>query len=93
MTTHVPNTHDANLTALNYFITQKSEKGAALAWSKKPSRQHLQNVSLYSLPDRFRLPHEAWAVFHLQPAGETAAKRVRAGKPQLVFNPHSKPSP
>jgi hypothetical protein len=34
MSTHIPNTKDADLTALNYFIGQKSEGGAALAWTK-----------------------------------------------------------
>jgi hypothetical protein len=34
MSTHVPNTKDADLTALNYFIAHQSESGAALAWTK-----------------------------------------------------------
>jgi Flp pilus assembly protein TadD len=34
MSTHVPNTKDANLAAMNYFVSQKSERGAELAWEK-----------------------------------------------------------
>src|SRR5215470_15291428 len=34
MSTQVPNTKEANLIALNYFISQKNEPGAELAWSK-----------------------------------------------------------
>ena len=34
METHVPNTRDANLTALNYFLGQKSEGGTTLAWNR-----------------------------------------------------------
>ena len=32
--THVPNTRDANLIALNYFVSKNSERGAALAWAR-----------------------------------------------------------
>lgn len=32
--THVPNTRDANLVALGYFIGQDSELGAALSWDR-----------------------------------------------------------
>ena len=34
MTTHVPNTKAANLTALGYFMGQSSELGASLAWKR-----------------------------------------------------------
>jgi len=34
VSTHVPNTRDANLIALNYFVSKKSERGADLAWSR-----------------------------------------------------------
>ncbi len=34
MTTHVPNTKAANLTALGYFMGQSSELGASLAWTR-----------------------------------------------------------
>jgi hypothetical protein len=32
--THVPNTKDANLMALNYFVIKQSERGAGLAWAR-----------------------------------------------------------
>ncbi len=32
--THVPNTKRANLIALNYFVSKKSERGAVLAWAR-----------------------------------------------------------
>jgi hypothetical protein len=65
MSTHVPNTKNANLTALNYFIGQKSERGAALAWAK------LKNFETMP-PERFPYidylvslgkSHDAWDVF------------------------------
>jgi len=34
MSTHIPNSKDGTLAALNYFVTQKSDDGAALAWAK-----------------------------------------------------------
>src|SRR5262249_40419266 len=65
MSTHVPNSKDANLIALNYFIAQKSGSGARLAWSKLKS-------FVTSPQERFpyidylvsvRAPHDAWDVF------------------------------
>ena len=65
MATHIPNTHDANLTALNYFISVKSERGAELAWQK------LRTFTT-KLPERFayidyllsvRKVRDAWNVF------------------------------
>ena len=37
--THVPNTRDANLAALDYFIGQDSQLGAALAWDRLETYQ------------------------------------------------------
>jgi len=34
VSTHVPDTKDANLIALNYFVSKMSEHGAALAWAR-----------------------------------------------------------
>lgn len=34
VSTHVPNTRQANLMALNYFISKQSERGAGLAWAR-----------------------------------------------------------
>jgi hypothetical protein len=71
MSTHVPNTKDANLTALNYFISQKSERGAALAWAKlktfetKPPERFLYIEYLVSIGK----PHDAWNIF--SPASST----------------------
>jgi hypothetical protein len=92
MTTHVPNTHDANLTALNYFITQKSEKGAALAWSKLKTFETTpqERFSYIHYLIASGKPHEAWAVFlHPQPAGETGREAAGEGgqASNLLFNP------
>ena len=65
MSVDVPNSKDADLTALNYFIGQKTEKGAALAWTKlkifetKPAERFGYIEYLVSLGK----PHEAWDVF------------------------------
>jgi hypothetical protein len=65
MAVHVPNTKDANLAALNYFVTQKAEEGAALAWAKlktfetKPQERFLYIDYLVSIGK----PREAWDVF------------------------------
>jgi len=76
--THIPNTHDANLTALRYFISVKSERGAELMW------QGLRTFAP-KLPERFSYidylvsinkVSEAWNVF-LYPASESES---------LVFN-------
>ena len=34
VSTHVPNTREANLMALNYFVSKKSEHGSNLAWAR-----------------------------------------------------------
>jgi tetratricopeptide (TPR) repeat protein len=74
LSTHIPNTHDANLTALDYFISHQSERGADLAWAKL--KTFVTNV-----PDRFHYidylvslnrPADAWQVFSY-PAAESAA--------------------
>src|SRR5438093_1763180 len=98
MATHVPNTHDANLTALNYFITQQSEKGAALAWSKLKT---FETAPQERFPYIHYLiasgkPHEAWAVFlHPQPAGESGREAAGEGGQalNLVFNPSFETEP
>ncbi len=65
MSTHIPNTKDANVMALNYFISQKSEEGAALAWERlktfetKPPERFGYIEYLVSLGK----PQEAWKIF------------------------------
>lgn len=65
MSTDIPNNKDANLTALNYFISKKSDRGAELAW------QRLKTFETKP-PDRFNYveylvsqgrPHDAWNLF------------------------------
>jgi tetratricopeptide (TPR) repeat protein len=34
VSTYVPNTKDANLIALNYFVSKKSERGSQLSWAR-----------------------------------------------------------
>ena len=74
MSTHVPNSKDANLIALNYFIGQKNETGAGLAWSRL-------KAFTTSVPERFAYidylvssgkPHDAWNVFSF-PSGNTSS--------------------
>lgn len=85
MSTHVPNTKDANLTALNYFISQKSERGAALAWAKlktfetKPQERFGYVEYLVSLGR----PHEAWQIFSFPSVQSTA----------VIFNPSFETEP
>jgi len=65
MSTHVPNTSAANLTALNYFVTQKSERGAAIAWSRLKVFQTKRPDRFYYAEYLINLgkPHEAFDVF------------------------------
>jgi len=65
MSTHLPNTKGANLVALNYFVTQKSETGAAIAWSKLKTfrttpQERLPYVDFLIMSGK---PHQAWEVF------------------------------
>ncbi|PYS38399.1 MAG: hypothetical protein DMG14_17795 [Acidobacteria bacterium] len=85
MSTHVPNTKQANLVALNYFVSQKTETGAALAWSKL-------KTFVTEIPERFpyveylvslRKPGDAWNVF-MFPATEF---------PGRIFNPSFETEP
>jgi hypothetical protein len=65
MSTHVPSTKDADLTALNYFIAHQSESGAALAWTKlkvfETKPQERFNYIEYLIARA--KPHEAADVF------------------------------
>jgi len=76
MTTHVPNTRDGNLTALNYFVSHKSEGGAKLAWNRlkafetKPQDRFMYVGYLISLSQ----PHAAWDVFASGLAGAGTSK-------------------
>jgi hypothetical protein len=65
VSTHVPNTKRANLIALNYFVSKKSERGAALTWAR------LKTFDT-TVPERFPYigylqslgkPREAWQIF------------------------------
>jgi hypothetical protein len=78
MATHVPDTREGNLSALHYFVSQNSEAGAALAWSKL-------RIFMTKTPERFPYveylvslgkPHDAWKVFAF-PVEESA---------QIFFN-------
>ncbi len=86
MSTHVPNTKDANLTALGYFISQKSERGAELAWAKlktfetKPQERFGYIEYLVSLGK----PHLAWEIFSFPQSAKSAA---------LIFNPSFETEP
>lgn len=83
MATDVPNSKDADLTALGYFMSQKSERGAALAWQKlktfetKPQERFGYIEYLVGLGKS----HEAWEVFSY-PA-----------MPALLFNPSFETDP
>jgi len=85
MSVDVPNTKEANLIALNYFIAQKSEAGAAIAWSK------LQMFTTQP-PERFGFlnylvsigkAHDAWNVFTFPSTTPEAA----------IFNPSFETEP
>jgi len=63
--THVPNTKEANLTALNYFVSKRSERGTGLAWARLKTFET-------TVPERFPYidylvslgkPHDARAIF------------------------------
>jgi tetratricopeptide (TPR) repeat protein len=65
VSTHVPNTREANLMALNYFVSKQSERGATLAWSRLKTFET-------STPERFGYinylvmlgkAREAWQIF------------------------------
>ncbi len=82
---HVPNTKDANSTALNYFISQKSDRGAALAWAKlktfetKPQERFGYIEYLVSLGK----PQDAWRIFSFS-GGQAAT---------MLFNPSFESEP
>ena len=86
MSTHIPNTKDADLTALNYFIAHKSERGAALAWTKlkafETRPQDRFNYIEYLVA--FGKPQDAWDVF--------AFPAPSASLP-VVFNPSFETEP
>jgi tetratricopeptide (TPR) repeat protein len=85
MSTHVPNTKDADLTALNYFINHKSERGALLSWTKlkvfetAPQDRFPYIEYLVSLGK----PHDAWDAFSF-PASAADG---------LLFNPSFETEP
>jgi tetratricopeptide (TPR) repeat protein len=65
VSTHVPNTRVANLIALNYLVSQKSEAGAGLIWARLKTFET-------SVPERFPYigylqslgkQREAWQIF------------------------------
>jgi tetratricopeptide (TPR) repeat protein len=86
MSTHIPNTKDADLTALNYFIGQKSERGAALAWTKlkvfenRPQERFNYIEYLVGLGK----PREAWDVFAFPSSSSSLP---------LIFNPSFETEP
>jgi tetratricopeptide (TPR) repeat protein len=63
--THIPNSKRGNLTALNYFISKQSERGATLTWARLKTFET-------TVPERFPYinyliglgkPHDAWQIF------------------------------
>jgi hypothetical protein len=82
LSTYIPNSRQANLAALDFFVSHKVEEGAALAWKR------LENFETKT-EDRVKYveylisigkPHEAWDVF--APASATLA----ASAPDTFFN-------
>ena len=77
MSTHVPNTKDSNLTALNYFVGQKSDRGAQLAWDRLKTfatrPQERFNYVEYLIGEG--KPHDAWNVF------ATSLPEIEPGEP------------
>jgi tetratricopeptide (TPR) repeat protein len=65
MVTHVPNRRDTSLIALNYFVTQQSERGAELAWTrlKRFDTAWPERVAYLEYLVSLGKPHEAWQVF------------------------------
>ena len=63
--THVPNTKDANLLAMNYFIGQGSEIGAELSWERLRTynTQPQERFGYVNYLVNRGQPHEAYAVF------------------------------
>jgi hypothetical protein len=75
MATHVPNTREANLIALNYFLAHESQHGAELAWSKLKTftTSPLERVTYIDYLVTWGKPHEAWNVFtfpSVEPEGQ-----------------------
>jgi len=65
MSRHIPNTKDANLTALNYFISHQSPEGAELAWKRLQTfeTRPQERFSYVEYLIALNKPHEAWDVF------------------------------
>jgi hypothetical protein len=65
LSTHVPNTREANLTALNYFSDHDSARGAELAWQRLKSFEVARRDRLHYIEYllRNRRPHDGWTVF------------------------------
>lgn len=65
MSTHVPDTKDANLAALNYFVMQKSEAGTTLAWNrlKKSETTATERMPYLNYMMDLKRPHVAAAIF------------------------------
>lgn len=80
MSTHVPNTKDANLTALNYFISQKSERGAELSWNRLKTfdTKVAERFAYIEFLVATGKPHDAWRIFTSGTKSETASN--------LLFN-------
>jgi hypothetical protein len=65
LSTHVPNTKNANLIALNYFIGHNSSEGAKLAWRRLETfeTKPQERFSYIEYLIAQNKPHEAWEVF------------------------------
>ena len=73
MATHVPNTKEANFIALNYFVTQKNEHGAAVAWAKLKAfnTKQQERFAYVDYLVTIQKPHDAWNAF-MFPAADSA---------------------
>ena len=65
LSVHVPNTKAANLRALDFFMSKKSEQGAALAWQrlKISDTTPRERFSYMDYLVTIGKTHEAWKVF------------------------------
>jgi hypothetical protein len=84
MSTHIPNTKQANLIALNYFIGHQSPRGAELAWNRLKSFE-TKTQERFGYVDyliTLNKPKDAWDVFTVGLAEKGSA---RAGSPPF-FN-------
>ncbi len=93
MSTHVPNTKDCDLAALDYFVGRKSERGTALAWAKLKTfeTKRLERFNYTDYLVEIGKPHEAWSVFSHPAIGDASPAGVAADN--LIYNPSFETEP